>query len=62
MARAYPGYVYQPYPKMIGDSSAPLGYRIVKTEEEHQAFLKSLEPVKEVSAPKSKKLKYSIEE
>lgn len=60
MARAYPGYVYQPYPKMISDITQPTGYRIVKTEEEHQEYLKSVTPL---SAPekKTKKLKFDLE-
>jgi hypothetical protein len=57
------GYVYHPYPKMIGDVTQPKGYRIVKTEEEHQAFIKSLEPAPVVEKPKSKKsIKYTIED
>ena len=35
MPHAYPGYVYHPYPKMLYDKSfGPLGYKIVKSEEE----------------------------
>ena len=34
MARAYPGYVYQPYPKMVQGNFPPLGYKIVNSEEE----------------------------
>jgi hypothetical protein len=55
MARAYPGYEYQPYPKMVHDDN-PLGYRIVKSKEEHDAYLKSKEPVKKKQGPAKSKL------
>jgi hypothetical protein len=66
MARAYPGYVYQPYPRMIYSKDyGVLGYKIVNSEEEEKALLNKPEPVKKVepvahSTVKSK-LKYTIE-
>lgn len=64
MNKRPPGYVYHPYPKMVGDSKAPKGYRIVQNEEEHMAFIKSLEPeIPIVTTQKIKKpLKYNIED
>lgn len=65
------GYVYQPYPKMIyNDAWKPLGYKIVKSEQEHQDVLKTLVPIDEVKSVDSttvekkssrKKLKFDME-
>ena len=67
MPRAYPGYVYHPYPKMIKHPSLlPLGYKIVKDEKEHQDLMLSLDPpkdpVREPEVPKKKKkLQFDME-
>lgn len=42
---AYPGYVYQPYPKLIEDPSAHKGYVIVANEMEHKAYKEKKGPV-----------------
>jgi hypothetical protein len=56
MARAYPGYVYRPYPRMISDLKlVPLGYKIVGSEEEEKALLLSLNPIKEPEVVEEKK-------
>lgn len=59
MARAYPGYVYQPFPKMVGDSKSPLGYKIVNSQEELDELNKEevkepLPVTKRKSGPKPK--------
>jgi len=51
MARAYPGYVYHPFPKMVHDNS-PLGYKIVNSQEELDQLNKELEvPEEKVQVP-----------
>ena len=59
---AYPGYVYHPYPRMISNKEwQPLGYKIVKSEEEEQALtnVPDQEPKK---APAKTKMKFDMED
>ena len=61
---AYKGYVYHPYPRMIGSSTEPKGYRIVNSAEEEAKYTEVpqvIKPEAKKAAPK-KKLMFTTEE